>query len=784
MFDSMWVCRKWALAPMGGLNLPYVVFGSNIGGQPDGVTLDNGGNTQAYGITPTNGTLRSDIPWAQLDGAQNTAGFNLAPGYALDVAAGGFVGATFNVQTYPGLKEWLNYDFEGLRDKLYVLRPEWKTQGLLDNGVQDLNNIAPGLTQKFLSQDPKQHVTKLEWLAIPFRFNVLGAATPITRDEFILEQSQHAEKLRDAILMDAQAPSGLSTLVADQDQWVMGWLGALESAGLLRPLDEAPPICEHSKVVSLNATLATGILLAKAGESYRTQADILGFFSKVQQWYGDTANYAGDPNAAKVGIDYCETREDSEGNFVEVPVPKLADANAFDMNAAQDTHFINFNIFAGGSTELEYLRHIGVLDAKFNPVSGLALNLSQYLQQTAQQSADANALVSVRGPQAVTGSDGNSYVPADVALPYTVSFANPAEAGVGQLRLVSEIDADLDIRTLRLGDLKLGDINIHLPVDRTNFQGDFDFTGSKGFILRVSAGIDASTRIATWLLQAIDPDTGEVLQDNVRGLLLPAADAEQLKKGFVSYTVRAAESAPSKAEIISSARIFVDAAPPIDSAKSLVTLDAKAPSTVLTVTAQGNNAQGAPSYDVRWTVTDDDSGVKSVTVYVAENGGDFKIWLRQVAPSRTQAIFTGETGKSYEFLAVATDKSGNREAASSTNAVLPDDGSRQEILDSLGMNQNLNQTAEFPLAVADRSYAANALFQEAGSQLPGHVATTQKSDLRSVLAPFTLRGFADGYQTSAADIGALAMVELSDHSILASAGSLRNEVFQYSKDGG
>jgi len=774
---------------LGGLSLPYVIFGSNIGGQPDGVTLDSAGNTQAYGITPTNGTLRSDIPWAQLDGAQNTAGFNLAPGYALDVAAGGFVGATFNVQTYPGLNEWLNYDFEGLRDKLYALRPEWKTQGLLDGGVQDLDNISPGLAQKFLSKDPETHVNKLERLAIPFRFNVVGTATPITRDEFILEQSQHAKTLRDAILADAQAPSGLSTLAADQDQWIAGWLGALESAGLLRPLDEAPPIRENPKVVSLNATLATGILLAKAGDSYRTQADILGFFAKVQQWYGDTAKYAGDPDAAVVGIDYVETREDSEGNIVEIPVPKLADPQAFDMNAEQDTHFINFNIFAGGSTEFEYLRHIGVLDEKFNPVSAQALNLSQYLQQSAQQSADANALVSVRGPQAVTGSDGNSYVPADVALPYTVSFTNPSEAGIGQLRLVSEIDADLDIRSLRLGDLKLGDINIHLPVDRANFQGDFDFTGSKGFILRVSVGIDASTRIATWLLQAIDPDTGEVWQDNVRGLLLPAADANvanagQLKKGFVSYTVRASDTAPSKAEIISSARIFVDAAPPIDSALSLVTLDAKVPSTVLTVTSQGNNAQGAPSYDVSWIATDEDSGVKSVTVYVAENGGDFKIWLRQVDPSKTQAIFTGETGKRYEFLAVATDKSGNRETASIANAVLPDDGSRQEILDSLGVNQSLSQTAEFPLAAADRSYAVNALFQQAGSQLPGHVAATQKSDLRSVLAPFALRGFADGYQASAADIGALAMIELADHSVLASAGSLRNEVFHYSKDGG
>jgi hypothetical protein len=429
-------------------------------------------------------------------------------------------------------------------------------------------------------------------------------------------------------------------------------------------------------------------------------------------------------------------------------------------------------LFLRAVTELEYLRHKGVLDDQFRPVAAQALNLTQYLQQSVLQNAAANALISVRGPQAVTGTDGNSYVPADTALPFTVSFTNPTENGVGQLRLVSEIDADLDIRTLRFGDLKIGDITIHLPVDRANFQGDFDFTGSKGYILRVSAGIDASTRIAAWLLQAIDPDTGEVLQDVTRGLLLPVADAnaDQLKRGFVSYTARSADTAVSKAEIVSSARLFVDAAPFIESAKSTVLLDAKSPVTALAVASQGNNSQGAPGYDVKWTATDDDSGIKSVTVYVAENGGDFKIWLRQVEPSRTQAIFTGETGKTYEFLAVATDNAGNREATALTHAVLPDDGSRQEILDSLGVNQNLKQTAAFPLATEDRSYNANTLFQSASSQLPGTVATTQKSDLGSVLAPFTLRGFAAGFSASAADIGALAMVELPDHTIPCGVG--------------
>ncbi|HET6719725.1 MAG TPA: CARDB domain-containing protein, partial [Rhodocyclaceae bacterium] len=256
---------------LSGIKLPYIVLGTNVGGSPLGQTVDAAGNTQAYGVTPTTGslgTLRQDIPWASLDGQQNTTGFNLAPGYAFDLQAGGMAGMSFKVQTYPGLAAWMAHDFEGLRDALYLQHPDWKASGLLDGGVGDLDKIANGLTLKFLSKDPEIHMTKLENLAIPFRFNVVGAATPLTRDEFVAEQTDHARRLRTAILADTEAPSNLTTLAADEAQWVSGWLGALEVAGLLRPLDEAPPIRNHPEVLSLNATLATGILLAKGGEIY------------------------------------------------------------------------------------------------------------------------------------------------------------------------------------------------------------------------------------------------------------------------------------------------------------------------------------------------------------------------------------------------------------------------------------------------------------------------------------------------------------------------------------
>ncbi|MDH3460422.1 MAG: hypothetical protein OEM00_05480, partial [Burkholderiaceae bacterium] len=198
-----------------GLNLPYVVFGANVGGQPEGAIAEGLGNTQSYGTTPTN-ALRADIPWAALDGSVNTQGWNLAPGYAFDVGAGGFVGSTFNVQTYPGLAEWINYDFEGLRAKLYAIRPDWREQGLLAGGVNDLDKISTGLTSKFLSHEPGVHITKLEALAMPFRFDTLGTATPLTRDEFIADQTAHAKQLRAAILADTSAPPTLSVLASDE----------------------------------------------------------------------------------------------------------------------------------------------------------------------------------------------------------------------------------------------------------------------------------------------------------------------------------------------------------------------------------------------------------------------------------------------------------------------------------------------------------------------------------------------------------------------------------------
>ena len=264
---------------LGDLNLPDVLFGSNVGGAPAGKTVDAAGNTQNVGPTPTDGTTRADVPWARLDGTVDTNGINLAPGYAFDVAGGGFVGMSFDVQTYPGLAEWINHDFEGLRDKLYEIHPDWKAQGLLDGGVSDLNKIEDGLAARFLHVDQPDdftHITKKELLAMPFRFNVVGAATALTRDEFGAEQTTHAKQLRTAILADSTAPTSLAVLAADVQPWVNCWLGAPEVAGLLRPLDQWQPLRTHPDVPTRTALRTSAALRAPGGDRHRPPATLHG----------------------------------------------------------------------------------------------------------------------------------------------------------------------------------------------------------------------------------------------------------------------------------------------------------------------------------------------------------------------------------------------------------------------------------------------------------------------------------------------------------------------------
>lgn len=208
-------------------------------------------------------------------------------------------------------------------------------------------------------------------------------------------------------------------------------MAALEVAGLLRPEADAPPIRDNIQVVSLNTTLATGILIGKAGNEYKTQADLVSFFAQIQAWYGDTAKWSGDPNAKIAEIDYMSSVRMMRVILLKCPYLKTRRLSK-SVQWVKKTYFLDFNVYAGGKSELEYLRHIGQLDDEFKPIGPKALSLTQYLQQIAAQTS--KAAISVKGPRAIANSEGISFLPSGVSLPYQIAFNNTSEQNVKQIR--------------------------------------------------------------------------------------------------------------------------------------------------------------------------------------------------------------------------------------------------------------------------------------------------------------------------------------------------------------
>jgi subtilase family serine protease len=754
--------------------LPFLSFSSNVGGAPDGV--------------------RTDVPWISLDSELNLGGLMLAPGYALDVTAGGYVGMSFNVTTYPGLQALLDRDLAAIRVALEEARWFWspaQRETLIANLMAlastssdeaalraqlnlSIANLLEALTtataeeaagivevievlQRLTALDPEELPGRCVPLFAPFRFNVFAAATPMTRDEFVVRQTADVLAMRTAILADPTASVALINLAADEETWVQSYLAALEEAGLLRPEDEAPPIRTQPKVISTMAVLSTGVLVGPAGQEVQSPADLVAFFSQVRRWYGDTPGQL----APIAGYD---VRESDLCGIYLIPIPALPQFEDFNLGLSQQTYFATFNVFTPwGSAP----------DSAYGSVANTDELTPLQLQELLALAAQADAGAAITGPQ---GFGPDQFVPGNQALPFTIRFENAedSKSSPAEIRIVTQLDDALSPRSFRLGGIKLGDINVNIPAGRSNFQGDFDLTASRGFILRVSAGIDTTTNTATWLLQAIDPETGELLRNTTAGLLLPN-NTQDRGVGTVSYSVTSAFGLETNEVITASARIIFNNAPPVDTPEITRTLDMQAPVTTVSVTRLANGVD----YEVRWAAVEEPggSGVRHTTIYVAEDGGAWQIWQRQSAESF--AVFSGEAGKRYEFLAVSTDNAGNQERPVAQG--LPDDGTQV----NLGTLPDVGPTTRDPTRPPPASEApsTNVLFLEARQGIPAG-AVSRPSQFGQVLAPFKAEVFATGIGQSHADIGPVAILVRPDGSVIVSGGANRGQLYAFSEFGG
>jgi hypothetical protein len=282
--------------------LPYLEFFTNVRGTPEGAA----------------GTANAQVPWVQLESITNTTGQLIASGYLFDEAADGFAGFSFNVITYPGLKALHDRAFEAFRNEMASYFPDLdpllaEGEGGLDDWWEAVKDKAEEINPSYgaildqidfvgMYKENRSVPGGCEIPFIPYRFHVVASATTMTRAEFVAHQSQQAIELRQAILESDSAPGPLLALAGDENTWVDLYLAALEDAGLLRPEGSTPPIRTQQHIVSLMATIASGILFGPAGTEIRSDADLLGFFENLRELYGHDQDLMAE-------IEYWDSRE-------------------------------------------------------------------------------------------------------------------------------------------------------------------------------------------------------------------------------------------------------------------------------------------------------------------------------------------------------------------------------------------------------------------------------------------------------------------------------------------
>ena len=242
--------------------------------------------------------------------------------------------------------------------------------------------------------------------------------------------------------------------------------------------------------------------------------------------------------------------------------------------------------------------------------------------------------------------------------------------------------------------------------------------------VQVNATLNPGTGVITWLLQSVDPVTGQLVTDPLAGFL-PPDNAQQAGEGYVTYTVRSRGSLGTGTRILNQANIVFDVNAPIVTPIVTNTIDATPPVSAMTVLPATTSLTNLV---VSWSGTDAGSGIASYEIFVPVNGGSWTPW--QVGATNTSAAFPAAYGNTYAFYSVAVDAAGNVEAApvvpGTTTAVQP-------VITSV--TQNAGNISFAWSAVVGKTYQVQyttnltqAVWHNLGSAVTANSATMTASD--------------------------------------------------------
>ncbi len=286
------------------------------------------------------------------------------------------------------------------------------------------------------------------------------------------------------------------------------------------------------------------------------------------------------------------------------------------------------------------------------------------------------------------------WVKADENLFYTILFENlPDATAPAQVVTITDVLSEhLDWRTFRVLDVGWGDRIVEAPGNRSYFQSEQDLVDEIGLLIRINAGIDVTSGLATWTFTAVDPETGELPAEAGAGFLPPNDPDVHDGEGFVNFTIRPKRNLSDGTVITNDATIVFDVNEPIDTNEVLNTVDGHPPASA--IDALPAQLPG-PEILLTWSAEDvaGGSGLAGVTVFVSIDGGPYEPFISHTL--ETSTVFNGQPSHSYAFYSVASDNAGNVELSPPTpDAVtsLPSALQVDAIIVNGGLTQRSNLT--------------------------------------------------------------------------------------------
>jgi subtilase family serine protease len=291
-------------------------------------------------------------------------------------------------------------------------------------------------------------------------------------------------------------------------------------------------------------------------------------------------------------------------------------------------------------------------------------SLLDYFNKYKNSSGYAGDAVASLDPNDLVGPAGygdEHWVSASQTLQYTIHFENdPAKANAPAqiVTITMDLDSTLNANTFKLTNFGFAGMTWNDASGRSYYSQRLDCRDSLGLLVDVTGGVDVERNKVFWTFRAVDPATGSLPTDPMKGML-PVNDAMQHGEGWVSYTIKPKATSKTRDLISPRAKIIFDTNEPIGTPPLLNTIDAGIPvSSVQTLPSQS----GTGPIAISWKGRDDDagSGIRAYSIYVSKNDSAFIPWLTNATD--TASFFTGVLGSRYRFFSLAADNAGNVEA--------------------------------------------------------------------------------------------------------------------------